>query len=251
MLSYLKNLGLSDKEAKVYLAMLELGPSPVLEISAKADVNRPTAYVQIEALKEKGLVSSQLKGKKQLYIAESPEQLGFLLEREKENLEQKKSEFMHILPDLKTMFNLSGEKPQVRYFEGREGLLRMQEGVLKSKEKLVRVIASLDDALEAFPEKDQTYTVRRVKKGIRSKFLYTSRNGPILKASEASLLRETRFVDPKKLPFSLDVTLFDDVVEVAALKGKMFGAVIEHKEIANSFKNLFDFVWNMTGSTKQ
>jgi amidophosphoribosyltransferase len=57
MIKNLKNLGLSDNEAKVYLSMLELGPSSVLEISAKAGVNRPTTYVQIETLKKMGLVS--------------------------------------------------------------------------------------------------------------------------------------------------------------------------------------------------
>lgn len=40
LVNHLKNAGLADKEAKVYLAMLELGPSPVLPIAAKAGVNR-------------------------------------------------------------------------------------------------------------------------------------------------------------------------------------------------------------------
>ena len=64
MLTQLKHIGLSENEAKVYLAMLELGPSPVLEIAAKAGINRPTAYAQIESLKKMGLVSMQTKGKK-------------------------------------------------------------------------------------------------------------------------------------------------------------------------------------------
>lgn len=55
MLAQLKHIGLSENEAKVYLAMLELGPSPMLEIAAKAGINRPTAYAQLEALKKGGL----------------------------------------------------------------------------------------------------------------------------------------------------------------------------------------------------
>ena len=46
----LEHLGLSDKEAKVYLAALEMGPSPVQDISHKAHVNRATTYVMIESL---------------------------------------------------------------------------------------------------------------------------------------------------------------------------------------------------------
>ena len=47
LVTHLKNIGLGDKAAKVYLAMLELGPASVLEIAAKASVNRPTTYLQI------------------------------------------------------------------------------------------------------------------------------------------------------------------------------------------------------------
>ena len=93
----LANLGLSENGAKVYMAMLELGPATVLEISAKAGVNRPTTYFQIEALKKLGLVSSQTKGKKQLFIAEAPEQLDFILDRQKGEIEQKKEELQKIL----------------------------------------------------------------------------------------------------------------------------------------------------------
>jgi len=40
MIPELRTVGLSDKEARVYLALLEIGPGSVLEIAAKAAVNR-------------------------------------------------------------------------------------------------------------------------------------------------------------------------------------------------------------------
>src|SRR3989344_8581990 len=100
MLKQLTSLGLSDNEAKVYMAMLELGSATVLEISAKAGVNRPTTYVQIESLKKMGLVSTQTKGKKQIFIPESPDQLEFMIEREKKEIEVKKEELQKLLPEL-------------------------------------------------------------------------------------------------------------------------------------------------------
>src|SRR3989344_3206057 len=131
-INQLKTLGLSENEAKVYLAMLELGPASVMEISQKSGINRPTAYVQIESLKKLGLVSTQTKGKKQLFIAESPDQLEFVLDRQASELKRKQSELNKILPDLLNAYRSSGTEPQVRFFEGKEGILRMQEIVLKS-----------------------------------------------------------------------------------------------------------------------
>lgn len=245
MLNQLKNVGLSENEAKVYIAMLELGPATVLDIASKAGINRPTAYVQIESLKKRGLVSTQTKGKKTLFIAESPNQLESMLERENKDIELKRDEVSKVLPELMTMFSLGGQKPQVRFFEGREGLTRMQEEFLKSKDKQLYAISNLDNVFAVFPRQLNTYTSRRVEKGIRSRILYTSSEGKILPDNDAVQLREAKFIDPRKLPFSADITVYDDNVAIASLKGTLSGAVITQHEIAESFRNLFGLIWNL------
>lgn len=68
----LQNLGLSEKEAKVYTTSLELGPDTVQNIAKESGINRATTYVQIGTLKEKGLISEFEKGKKTYFVAESP-----------------------------------------------------------------------------------------------------------------------------------------------------------------------------------
>jgi len=244
MLNQLKAIGLSDNEAKTYLAMLELGPASVAEISLKAGINRPTVYMQIEALKKNGLATTQTKGKKQLYIAESPDQLERILDRERLGLEQKKNDLTKLLPELETMFRTTDSKPVVRFFEGKEGILKMQREVLKCKEKLIRAISSLDEVYELFPDHGRRYPSERVKRGIRSKFIYTSSKGPTLKESDKSELRESKFIAPERLPITFDFTVFDSTVKIEILKGKILGVVIEHPQIAQSFKNLFDFFWN-------
>ena len=64
---FLKQLGLLEKEAKVYLASLELGEATVLELAKKSALNRTTVYVEIEKLGQRGLVSSIEKGKKRYF----------------------------------------------------------------------------------------------------------------------------------------------------------------------------------------
>ncbi|MBI3251348.1 MAG: TrmB family transcriptional regulator, partial [Candidatus Andersenbacteria bacterium] len=59
----LKHLGLKDKEAAVYLAALQLGPSPVQNIARRANVVRATTYVILEDLQKKGLVTHYKEGK--------------------------------------------------------------------------------------------------------------------------------------------------------------------------------------------
>ncbi len=249
MLNQLKNLGLSDNEAKTYVAMLELGPATMLEISAKAGINRPTAYVQIEALKKLGLVSTQVRGKKTYFMAESPSQLEVVLEKEAKDVEIKQEELAKILPALTTLFSLGDTKPVVRFFEGIEGLRKMQDECLKSKEKRLYAITSVDDVLRIFPGQLSSYTPRRVAKGIYAQTIYTSANGPVLAESDEKMLRQSRYINSERLPFSADVTIFDDNVAITSMRGKLSGVIITHKEIAESFKGLFRFLWGTADRT--
>ena len=247
MISQLKSLGLSDNEAKVYMAMLELGPATVLEISTKAGVNRPTTYVQIESLKKVGLVSTQIKGKKQIFIAESPEQLEFMIERQKIELENKKEELQKFLPELTNLFNLSDSKPQVRYFEEKEGLLKMHAELLKSKTDEVVSFASTDGLLKIFPDYPKTLSLKRVKMGIKSRLIYTNIGEPVLKKHDDNMLRETKYVSPDKFPFKSDVAIYGDNISISALEGKVVGVIITHKELADSFRALFNLLWYSLG----
>lgn len=245
MLENLKNIGFSDNEAKVYLAMLELGPATVIDIARKAEVNRPTTYVQIESLKQKGLASTQTKGKKHLYIAESPERLEFYLDSELKDVEQKKDELGKVLPDLEKLYSSLGSRPQVRFFEGKEGLKAIMDILLKSGVTEIVSISSLDSMLKVFPKHLEEYSPERVKKGIRSRFLYSYSGGPVLRDSDERMLRESRFIPSNKMPFSSDITVFANNVSIISFEGKISGVLIEHPEIAKSFRQFFNFLWNL------
>ena len=49
----LKSIGLDDKEARVYMALLELGTATVHPIANKAEIKRPTTYLILEQLLKK------------------------------------------------------------------------------------------------------------------------------------------------------------------------------------------------------
>lgn len=246
MVNELEKLGLSENEAKVYSAMLELGPSSVVEISVRAGINRPTTYFQIELLKKKGLVSTQMKGKKQLFIPESPEHLSDVLDHRIIEVSVQKDILAKILPELSQLYNSVGSRPQVRFFEGKEGLVSMQKIFLSAGVKEVMAITPLDDLLAIFPSHQNNYSNTRVEKGIHSKVIYSSSQGPILKSTDEAMLRETRFVPVDKMPFSGDITIFGNSVAITSLKGQISGIMIEHPGIADSFRGFFNFLWEFS-----
>lgn len=98
--SELQKLGLSDKEARVYLAGLSLGAAPVQRIAELAKVNRATTYVIIESLNARGLFSSGKNGKKSLFTAHEPHSLMAYIEREIASLHEKRELLGSLLPKL-------------------------------------------------------------------------------------------------------------------------------------------------------
>ena len=116
-LKVLQNLGLSEKEAEVYLALIELGKASVVEISRKAGTKRPTTYLVLDELKNKGLVTELPEESRSLYVAEDPELLA-------KDLKKKLSDISDLMPVLRAKFN-RGSKPKIRFIEGEENLFKL------------------------------------------------------------------------------------------------------------------------------
>lgn len=141
LLEPLKNLGLSEKEAKIYLALLQLGPSTPYQIANKAEIKRPTAYVIAEELVEKGLIVHVPGEDKKRYIARTPDAF---IEEQGEKLRAARA----ILPELRSFQKGTVEKPSIMYYEGAEGVRQAYE--YKKRElhgkEIVGFFASPEDA---------------------------------------------------------------------------------------------------------
>jgi len=235
----LVHLGLSEKEAKVYLAALELGKSPVQKIAQKASVNRATTYVQIQSLTKKGLVSSYAEGKKQYFIAEAPEKLSLLF-REQSMAIQRKQEYLDkILPGLKSISNLTKDKPTVRYFEGKDGLRAMSEEFFLIKHvESAKMIYSVDLLNKVFTEEERMLMLeRRMGKKVKVKSIINDEENRLV--SDA----ENYTIPCSKYPITSDIAFFGDKVRIATQKGELVGLIIENKEISDTLKTLFDLAW--------
>lgn len=241
----LLELGLADKEAHVYVASLELGPETVQNIAKKAQINRPTAYVQIESLTKKGLMSQVMKGKKTLYVAESPERLTSYLNRVQQDIDLKKVELGRIMPNLLDVFQSAGERPVIRFFEGVDAAVALRNEYLQVKNKKIEAFINLDKVFGLFPNLEDDYTQKRVAKGIHGFNIYTREAGPTADANDPNKLREGKFIPTKQFPFDADITIFDDKVEILTYRSKPVGVIIENQDIANTMRAIFYGLWRM------
>lgn len=239
----LKQLGLSDKEAKVYLAVLELGPSTAIQIAQKAEINRPTSYVQIERLMKRGLMSSQARGKKTYFAAESPERLQELVRKNQLEIAEQSKRLTEILPELQDLFASAQERPKVRFYEGKDGIMAMADDIYKVKDKKILTITSDDLVSKTFSKKERDEFERiRAKRGISTRELYTKKTGPFTTPAPPTV--QDRFIPEDKFPITAGVDIYDNKVAAYTLSGRLVGAIIESREIADTLRSVFELAWN-------
>lgn len=244
MITYkdLEQFGLSEKKAKVYLASLEMGPATAAQIAQKAKINRATTYVEIESLMKIGMMSTFEQNKTTLFSAESPASLKRLVAQKEEQLKVQLSSLDKLLPGLVQMYDYAGEKPKVRFFEGKEGLLTMQEDFLKTKDKKIEAIYNVDDYNKIFSiEEQRKYYQTRTNKKIYARVLYNRKAGLFEKISDK--LTDARFIPNNLFPFSSDLSIYGNRIAIASLQGKLIGVIMESKEMASTLQSLFNLCW--------
>lgn len=237
----LQDLGLSEKEAKVYLTCLEMGESIPADIAKHSGINRATCYVIAEKLTREGLMSQLEKDKKIYFASENPEQLMRLLRKQEQDIKGKEQEFQKYLPELKIIFETAGERPRVRFYEGKEGLKAIQEDFLRSKDKNIEEVFSSDELHNAFTQEElQKITITRKQKNVKARGIYIKRDGKLKNIPELANMRMIPF---NKFPIHSDILLYDNKVAMISLRGKLVGVIIENKEIVETLRSIFNLAW--------
>src|SRR3989344_5969894 len=241
---YLEDAGLSDKEVAVYLHLVQVEQASVVELAQKTKIKRPTVYTILDSLAKKGLVSQIEHDKKIRYVAEPPERLKTYIERKEIFLKELKERFTQdIIPQIKSLQRETGEKPIVKYFSGKEGIISINEDVYEggSDGSPIYILYSKDLLDEIFKDQEtDKYKKNRTGLGIKAKVLYNSTKGD--KASDE--LSERIKVDEKKYPFMADITIYRDKIRISILGKELSGIYIRSKDLADTLRSLFNLAFD-------
>jgi len=97
----LRDLGLSEYEARAYRALLNTGPTTAKELSRASDVPMGRIYDVLNSIEQYNLVRSQTASRPKKYVAVEPATaLDRLLEDKKRELEEKADQYENIVEEL-------------------------------------------------------------------------------------------------------------------------------------------------------
>lgn len=236
--SLLTTLGLTEKEAKIYLALLQLDTAGPSDIARASGINRSTTYVLLESLLEKGFVTTVV-GNKKTFHAEDPEKL-LLLQR------NKTAEFERSLPRLKEVMKKHSEQPRVRFFLGLDGVKQAyEESLLMPKGSMIRAFGSarvVEDKLKGYIEE---YVRKRAAKKItcRAVIIKDSWAESVISRDKKDL-RESHLLESTQFDQDIEIDIYGDKITAVSLKeGELFAVILESKTFAKTFAQMFDIIW--------
>ena len=230
----LQKLGLTESESKVYLALLELGPSLAGSISRKTGIHRRNVYDITERLIEKGLIGYILKNNRRLFEAANPERL-------KEILDEKQKELQENLGDLMFLYKKTKEKQETNFYKGIEGLKTVFQDQLEieGKDREILILGASQSAFEILPFYFKWYDKDRVEKRIKVRIIASE------KLSKKIPLSEIRYL-PQKYANPLAINIYKNKVAIILWKKEPISIVIKEKEIADSYKKYFELMWRVS-----
>lgn len=238
---YLQEIGLSEKESQIYLALLQVDSESIQDIAKKTGINRTTVYPVLESLNQKGLVSEVQDGKKTMYQAAPPERLETFVERQKVILSEHASRLKDVIPQIKSIQRATGERPIVKLFEGRDGAISAMEeffGIDETGgEAYFFYSKDLLDKNFTQEEKDK-YLNMRLSKKITSESIYTYANGSLESNNTANRLQ----IDSGKYPITCDIAVYKDIVRITTLGESISSILVKSKDLSETLISLFRLV---------
>ena len=238
---FLNDIGLTDSEIYVYLTLLKNDILPPGKIAEKTGIHRSYVYDNLNRLIDKGVVSHVIKSGKKHYRAANPERLISILKEKETNLRD-------ILPELKKLYNQHKVDYKIEIFEGKEGIKSVYETALNDlKESKAKKLLSMGGVGKTW-EILEYYMPNLVKRGnkiveennIEVKTIWdhgVDRNFNVLELGNSKIL-------PKNFSMKNMTAIWGDKVVINSLEGRPFLVLIENKDISESYKTIFNIIWN-------
>ncbi|MEI6499052.1 MAG: helix-turn-helix domain-containing protein [bacterium] len=244
----LKSIGLTEKEAKTYLAILELGSSTIKPIADRAGIKRTSVYNFIDDLVKQGLIAQSILNGRTHYQALSPEKL---VELQKERTRALQS----ALPEFLSVFNDKISKPKISYFEGADQIKNIGHEVLLCHKEVCYFwpgpeLTDITGGQNFWNKINDD----RVEHGVFVRLLRFHGKEHLYEKSASGLeyLRETRWA-PKEYEDQVDhgIAIYDTgKVGIFGSREESFGILIESQSYAKTMQMLFDLLWDKSTIAK-
>jgi len=241
-LAQLGKIGLKEKEAKIYIALLKEGTCLANQLAKKTDILRSSIYDYLDILLDKGYITYTIKSGKKFFQAVNPQKILDNFEEQKQRQEQALKE---IVPELTKLQNITEKKANVEVFEGKEGMKSVMSYILKENPKEILIYGSSGVSHKLLPFFMEHWHKQRIKQKINVRIIYNDtqetkkriEEGPSLKLSAI------RFIPIRNVSFTGTIIYNNKLILTIWNLDTPLAISIDSKDISKSYKDNFEILW--------
>ncbi len=236
-------LGLKPKERETFLRLLELGAQPVSIIAKHMTIPRPSMYLILDSLSKKGLVEEFDRDKVKYAKCIPVKNMASIIDARKKALDATANLLATKIPELESLENKLSITPKMRFLEGKEGVRRMYEQVLKEGE--FWAFFNPDMVKKIMPEyHDKIPQSIRENSGKAREMLVDSPEAREYQKNYSSKNHEIKLL-PKGAQFHSDIIIAGDKIYMIAFGEKQISATeILSPPLVETQKALFSLIWD-------
>ncbi len=236
----LRKAGLTESQAKGYLALIEHGELTPVELATSTGESRTNGYMICEKLESLGLAVKK-EGKKALYSPAHPSALEVLAEKRRKVLVRNEQEVKQGISPLIDLFYASTEMPGTRTLQGVEGIKEVFDDTLRKKSPIY-LIRSPDTSL---PELGYDfifdYREKRAQAGITTYALTPDSQEArhnYQSGEDARLLMERTFIPIGAYTAPVEIDIYGDKVAFIGFGDTQMTTLIQSAPVAAAMREI-------------
>ncbi len=242
----LTQIGLSPDEVIAYEYLLTSGARTAGDLARHTAIKRGTAYNVLGDLVSRGL-ARQYEGKNKVirFALEHPSKIEEMLAGKKRALEESVSSISVAIPALTSRWNLVYHRPAVRYYEGLAGLRAVYEDINNEGKDILLIRSVYDDDKPELDKVVNKQIEKQIELGIKTKALtpVDVETYKTIEQFDKVRLVERRLAPKGELVLPGQIIVYANKVAITDLKGALISTLIENENIAETFRQLFEYSW--------
>lgn len=238
--TFLKDLHLNEKEAEIYLTLLEIGSQAASVVAKRVSIPRSSVFFHLENLIKKGFVQKEIRTTVQYFSALPPEKIKQLLQRRKRKVDNQMDQLNELIPSFKSITSPFLNESKVTYFEGVEGLCKMIDDVIAAPDELFFISAHVFHP-EVRKYIREVYVPSRKKAKNKSEMILVRHEDSedYVKYAKGTY-KWIGFVDGKDMNFESTIGIYGNKIQFLSTKIEdLTGVMIENQFLANTMKSMF------------
>lgn len=238
----LQQIGLTPSQAKAYIALIKHGELTAPELGEKIDETRTNSYMILDKLVGLGLVEKGTKAKKQIYFPTNPTSLERLIEEKRQDILATEKQVRDSMPLLLNYFYTYQHQPGVRFFQGKEGIIKMYEDQRRTAQDIYFIRSDAD--FNMLGKGLYNHVEARAKLGIQSHGIEPAEADNIEygQLNDKRLKRDMTWAPGSAYNAPVNVYIYGNKTALISYGEEVIGTIIESPQIAEAMKQLFGLV---------